>query len=273
MCNGALVAIRDARKCIVPMEDIISQTGLPRDSLIRVKVKATNAQGTGEFSELNTVGATIETIPTSNLLVTIDMSEAATSNIKTKVTWTALTGSNRGGKDVTIDSYEVFMMDMSVTPTPTYASLGTTTNLYKDVTSLTGGVNYKFKVRGINKYGNGPDSPEVLMLTSQAPEKPAAPVVSVADANVKIEWTAPFANYRDVTSYRILIKTKAGDYIERTDLCNGVAQASVRFCLVDMHSLRLSPFSLVFDDLVQAKVLARNERGWSAESDPNTVGA
>jgi len=37
--------------------------------------------------------------------------------------------------------------------------------------------------------------------------------------------------------------------------------------------LREAPFSLTYDTLVRAKVLARNERGWSAASDPNSSGA
>ena len=45
------------------------------------------------------------------------------------------------------------------------------------------------------------------------------------------------------------------------------------YCLVLMADLRAAPFSLTYDTLVRAKVLARNERGWSAESDANTVGA
>jgi hypothetical protein len=40
-----------------------------------------------------------------------------------------------------------------------------------------------------------------------------------------------------------------------------------------MHDLRTAPFGLAYDTLVRAKVLARNERGWSAESAANTVGA
>ena len=45
------------------------------------------------------------------------------------------------------------------------------------------------------------------------------------------------------------------------------------YCLVLMADLRAAPFSLTYDTLVRAKVLARNERGWSAASDANTVGA
>ena len=61
--------------------------------------------------------------------------------------------------------------------------------------------------------------------------------------------------------------------MERKALCDGDAQAVVMYCLVAMADLRESPFSLTYDTLVRAKVLARNERGWSAESPANTGGA
>ena len=104
-CDGSSDTIVEDRHCIVPMATIRSMTSLPRDSLIRVKVRAYNARGTGQYSELNTDGATIETVPTNLMVVTIDV--PATSNNETKVTWTALTGSARGGKAVEITSYEV----------------------------------------------------------------------------------------------------------------------------------------------------------------------
>lgn len=149
------------------MTRIISLTGYSRDSLIRVKVRATNAQGTGEYSELNSnlAGATIETIPTGNLVVTVDMSEESTTNVKTRITWTPLTGSDRGGANVNIINYEVFMAG-NLVDTNQFESLGYTTDLEKIVTGLSGGKTYKFKVQGINKYGSGPDSPVVTMLTS-----------------------------------------------------------------------------------------------------------
>ena len=91
---------------------------------------------------------------------------------------------------------------------------------------------------------------------------------------MKISWTEPFPNYRPVLGYQILIETSTtGDFIERKALCDGGAQAAVRYCLVDMHALRIAPFSLAYNTLVRAKVLARNERGWSIASDPNTAGA
>ena len=106
------------------MSTIRSLTLLPRDSLIRVKVRAYNAKGTGQYSEVNTAGATVETEPTNLSVVTIDV--PSTSNTATQVTWTALTGSSRGGVDVLITHYEVYW-DQS---TGVWVSLANTTSLF-----------------------------------------------------------------------------------------------------------------------------------------------
>ena len=151
-------------------------------------------------------------------------------------------------------------------------SLPTTTNLFAPQTGLTGGASYSYQVRAYNKYGAGPFTAPITMQTSQAPDQPAPPVLAVVGGYVKISWTAPFANYRPVTAYQILIKTSAttATYIEQKALCDGAAQASVGYCLVDMHALTASPFNLVYGTLVQAEVLAENDRGWSIASAPNT---
>jgi len=88
------------------MTHLRTLTGLPRDSLIRAIVRATNARGTGSYSEVNTVGATIEEEPTNLSVVSIDV--PSTTNSVTKLTWTPLTGSSRGGKNVAITRYEIY---------------------------------------------------------------------------------------------------------------------------------------------------------------------
>ena len=60
------------------MSTLRTLTARPRDSLIRVKVRAFNAKGSGAFSEVNTAGATIETEPTNLSVVSIDV--PSTSN-------------------------------------------------------------------------------------------------------------------------------------------------------------------------------------------------
>jgi hypothetical protein len=159
-CNGSLTTVVSDRKCSVPMSTIRTLTSRPRDSLIRVKVRAFNAKGSGLFSEVNTAGATVETEPTNLSVVSIDV--PSTFNTVTKVVWTALTGSARGGKDVSITQYEVYW-DQS---TGDWVTLANTTSLFTTKTGLTGGTTYKFKIRGYNKYGEGPFTSEVTIQTS-----------------------------------------------------------------------------------------------------------
>jgi hypothetical protein len=59
-CDGTSPAIVAARTCTVPMATLKTLTGKAIDSLIVVKISAENARGDGDYSEVNTSGATIE---------------------------------------------------------------------------------------------------------------------------------------------------------------------------------------------------------------------
>jgi hypothetical protein len=63
-CDGSDSAIVAALSCAIPMTTVATITGRAVDTLIRVKIRAYNANGWGDYSELNTAGATIETAPT-----------------------------------------------------------------------------------------------------------------------------------------------------------------------------------------------------------------
>ena len=62
-CNGYDSTIVTNRGCTVTMSDVLTLTSLPVDSLIRIKIRALNGINWGDFSQLNTNGPTIETIP------------------------------------------------------------------------------------------------------------------------------------------------------------------------------------------------------------------
>jgi hypothetical protein len=62
-CDGSQPTVVDSCQCAIPMAVITSLTGFTVDSLIQVKIRASNANGWGAYSELNTRGATIETVP------------------------------------------------------------------------------------------------------------------------------------------------------------------------------------------------------------------
>ena len=76
-CIGTDAGTLSTTSCTVSMTEVISLTSLSRDGVIRVKVRAENSIGWGAYSELNTDGATIETVPTGDTSVTFDMTQTS----------------------------------------------------------------------------------------------------------------------------------------------------------------------------------------------------
>ncbi len=257
------------------MSEIISLTGLSRDQTIRVKVRAINAIGNGAYSELNTEGATIETVPTGSTTVSFDLTQ--TTNTETVVEWTEITGSNRGGSSVSIDYYELQWNQGSST-NGTWEKLTDTTDLTYSVTGLSGGYVYRFRVRGHNKYGAGAWSSDAGtgVLTAQAPDAPAAPTVEYVTSQVRIKWTYPTSdNNRPVTAYKILILASDGTtYYENTTVCDGSRSTIIASmaCVFPMLYLREGSYDLSQGDDIIVKIQAYNSRGWSDLSTASATG-
>lgn len=85
---------------------------------------------------------------------------------------------------------------------------------------------------------------------------------------VTIDWTAPNDYGVSIDAYQILIIDSTGAFVEDTAICDGSDSTVVSntYCTFSMSSLRSSPFNLVFNDEIKAKVLAHNARGWSSAS-------
>ena len=117
-------------------------------------------------------------------------------------------------------------------------------------------------------------STDITLVAADQPDAPTAVSTVVDGIYVKIAWTAPASdNNKPVQYYQILIETSAtGTFVEDQTACDGTDATTITnaYCLVPMTQLWASPFSLVLGDSVNAKVLAYNDRGWSAES---TAGA
>lgn len=128
------------------MSTIRSVTGLAVDRVIQVRVQAHNADGWGEWSEINTSGATIETPPLLMDPITFDAS--ATTNTAIKLTWNALTGTATGGSSVAITNYVIEWNQGSITNTwQTLTMVASPLTFYLlDTPALTGGLNYDFKI-------------------------------------------------------------------------------------------------------------------------------
>ena len=143
------------------MASIISLTSLQIDSLIQVKIRAQNSIGWGDYSQLNTVGPTIQSTPAQMNTPLIDYTQS--NNTELYVFWSALTGVAKGGSTLSINGYDLFVYDSVILD---YVLVTTTTNTYYLDGSLTGGTSYTYKVRANNIYGSGPNSTTVTGFTA-----------------------------------------------------------------------------------------------------------
>jgi titin len=145
------------------MSTVKTLTGLSVDTLIQVKVRAHNSDGWGDYSEINTSGATIET--TASAMATPSFDETSTTNTAIDLTWTQLSGSDKGGSSVTITGYKIYWNAGSGT-TYNYLDAVTGASTLNYVKSgLTSGTTYGFKVLAVNKYGDGVLSSAVSIMT------------------------------------------------------------------------------------------------------------
>ena len=89
------------------MASIITATSLTINSLIVYQVRAQNAKGWGVYSEVNTFGSTIETLPSQ--MAPLTFNPATSTNTQIVLTWSAVpTGLSSGGTGVAIASYNIY---------------------------------------------------------------------------------------------------------------------------------------------------------------------
>jgi hypothetical protein len=239
-CDGSDSSIVSALSCAIPMTTVASLTGRSVDSLIKVKIRAYNANGWGDYSELNTAGATIETAPTQMNAPTFVLESSSATTIT--LSWTAATGTDAGGANVAITDY-VLEWDAG---SGTWATHGTTSTTSVASTGLAGGVTYAYRVAARNKYGAGSYSAETSVLAAEAPDTPDPVTTEDATIYVKIAWTAPSSNHATIDAYQVLIADSTGAFVEDTTSCDGSSSTVVAalYCLIPMTSLWVAPFSL-----------------------------
>lgn len=115
-------------------------------------MRAHNSEGWGDYSDINTSGATIESNPLE--LTTLSQDITQLTNTQIKLVWTApSSGLATGGSSVALTGYKVYW-DLGTGAAMT--AITSTTDTFYLVTSLTGGQTYSFKVVAMNKYGEGP---------------------------------------------------------------------------------------------------------------------
>lgn len=152
-CAGTDSTIVSEARCLVLIADLRDNFGLQYGDLVVARVRASNSLGDGQYSQPNTVGATIETEPAQMAPPT----ETSTTLTEISVAWVALTGDGTGGSPP--DSYQldygVGQSGVSSWTTLQGGNGGFSTLLSHTLGSLTPGTWYSFRVRAHNVHGWG----------------------------------------------------------------------------------------------------------------------
>lgn len=115
-------------------------------------MRAKNEIGWGPYSELNLMGATIETVPSTMSPPMVD--EESVTNQQVKLTWDTLTGIDAGGSNVAITTYDLQMSNDETTWSDLATGVTGTTYTHS---GLTGGTILYYRIRANNKYGSAPN--------------------------------------------------------------------------------------------------------------------
>ena len=129
-------------------------------------------------------------------------------------------------------------------------------------------------MRARNKWGFGPYSNIVMIKAATNPNRGStAPVTANDGGNILIAWSQPQDRGSEIFAYEVAILINDGiNFRVEEKFCKGsdLAIVSLRSCQIPLTTLRKYPFSLIYPNLVVAKVRAKNSIGWSDFSDQNT---
>lgn len=146
------------------------------------------------------------------------------------------------------------------------------------VYGLTENTEYTFRVRAKNVQGWSLTwSDEFTFITATVPEQPAAITTSLENLKIRVAWAHPHDNWQPILEYEVLIgNSDQSLWLANLKYCDGSkfdATTVDLFCDVPVKEvLRQASYGYSFDQLVVAKVRARNIRGWSTFSEPNLTG-
>jgi cellulose 1,4-beta-cellobiosidase len=243
-CDGTGAAITT---CTFTMTYLATTYGFVYGDIFKVEVSAENANGWGEYSDLNTAGETVLTKPT---YMNVPKVGPATTFNMINVIWDSLSANSlTGGHPIT--NYE-----LSWNGTGSWVVLATTAESVRTVNTdntLTTGDYYAFKLRAQNLIDWGPYSAIVVMQPTFTPGTPAEAETVIQGTSVKVTWVAPSSNGLAITGYKIVFSQHGGTpFTEEPTNCNGLDATviSTLRCTVPLTVLRGLPWSLIYNDAI-----------------------
>ena len=179
-------ALAATTTCTWPIAYLTTNQGYQVGETVQFDVRAQNADGWGSYSNANSVGAIIQTIPGSMPAPT---EGATTGYTQMQVTWSALTTTLETGATPILSYALEWDAGTGATGSPTWTvlkgdptvdTLLTYTVVNSVATPITPGAAYLFRVRASNDLGWGGSLATLSITPSSAPDAPGEPSSSTS---------------------------------------------------------------------------------------------
>ena len=224
-------------------------TGLTADTAYQVRVRASNAEGTSDWS-------TAASARTDAAAEAPDAPSAPSLTVGE--TWIEASWIAPADNGSAITGYDVHYRETGGNWTDAnHSGTGTTIR----ITGLTADTAYQVRVRASNAEGTGDWSPAASARTdaaAEAPDAPAAPSLTVGETWIEATWTAPADNGSAITGYDVHYRETGGNWTDANHSGTGTTKR------ID---------GLTADTAYQVRVRASNAEGtgdWSPAASGRT---
>ena len=235
-------------------------SGLRSGTTYTVRVQAVNTAGESAWSRSDSAttpavpgkptGLNFTSITNSQITVgwTAPDSSALTAPTNYNVQYCAARASTDGSRYCTSSWY----------------TAGTSTGTSLDITGLTGGTDYRVRVRAVNNAGNSAWSTtrSTTTLAAVAPGTPGGPTLTPGNKQITVRWTAPADNGARITRYTV--ECRDSDSTNTSGNCKSDAWAQYTTTTSTSITIR----SLTNGTSYEVRVQATSSAGPSAWSDP-----
>ncbi len=207
-------------------------TGLTNGVQYQFRVNATNAVGTGPASDV--VPATPRTVPEAPSNLTADP-----GNEQVDLSWTA---PHDGGSPIT-----GYIVEYTSNNGASWSEFADITDTYANVTGLTNGQQYHFRVNATNAVGTGPASDIVPATPVTLPGAPENLIATVNGTTIELTWDPPANDGgATITSYTVQQSTDGITWDTVPDLNSADTKATTPNVLLNTkYSFRVNATNAV----------------------------
>lgn len=308
-CSGnGISTVSGKVQCSLLNSKIKDETNLDDQALIVVKIRGSNSNCSGPWSDENTGNAKIASCPVkmAKPFVTDEAEDIKKNSIK--LSWTQLSGLDAGGDGIEITKYFIHYERLDADGNPVSGTDGTG-EVTGDKDSWThsnidNAETWRYKVRAANAVGeeNCSEWSDTAEFTSgEPPQQPGEPDVCIensttdcvltrrmrlrgtngGEANedaprVIVSWPAGDDD-DNITEYEVKVLNGEGEFVDHPD-CDVAAALENKAdglakCAIKMSSFWDDEFEMDQGTYIAITVRAKNEKGWSDASRWNTEGA